>query len=122
MFVSPLASIVPMEVAAAALVVVGAMMFSQIRHIDISDFTVALPVVLTVAVMPLSYSIANGIGADSSPGWYCGLRPAKPEKSARCCGSWLQGFCSTSSGVPFDRHNSAMSDSPRTIAGSPSPR
>lgn len=63
MFVSPLASIVPMEVAAAALVVVGAMMFSQIRHIDISDFTVALPVVLTVAVMPLSYSIANGIGA-----------------------------------------------------------
>lgn len=63
MFVSPLASIVPMEVAAAALVIVGAMMVSHIRHIDISDFTVALPVVLTVALMPLSYSIANGIGA-----------------------------------------------------------
>jgi AGZA family xanthine/uracil permease-like MFS transporter len=63
MFVAPLASIVPMEVAAAALVIVGAMMFSHLRHIDISDFTVALPVVLTVAVMPLSYSIANGIGA-----------------------------------------------------------
>lgn len=63
MFVSPLASIVPMEVAAAALVIVGAMMVSHIRHIDISDFTVALPVILTVAVMPLSYSIANGIGA-----------------------------------------------------------
>lgn len=63
MFVSPLASIVPMEVAAAALVIVGVMMVSHIRHIDISDFTVALPVVLTVAVMPLSYSIANGIGA-----------------------------------------------------------
>jgi AGZA family xanthine/uracil permease-like MFS transporter len=62
MFVSPLASVVPTEVAAAALVVVGAMMFSHLRHIDIAEFSVALPVVLTVAVMPLSYSIANGIG------------------------------------------------------------
>ncbi len=62
MFVAPLASIVPTEVAAAALVIVGAMMVSHLRHIDISDFSVALPVVLTVAMMPLSYSIANGIG------------------------------------------------------------
>ena len=62
MFVAPLASIVPTEVAAAALVVVGVMMTSQLRHIDISEFSVALPVVLTVATMPFSYSIANGIG------------------------------------------------------------
>jgi AGZA family xanthine/uracil permease-like MFS transporter len=61
-FISPVASIVPTEVAAAALVVVGAMMVSHLRHIDISEFSVALPVVLTVAVMPFSYSIANGIG------------------------------------------------------------
>ncbi len=62
MFVSPLASIVPTEVAASALVIVGAMMASQLRHIDIAEFSVALPVVLTVATMPFSYSIANGIG------------------------------------------------------------
>lgn len=62
MFVSPLASIVPTEVAAAALVIVGAMMVSHLRHIELSEFSVALPVVLTVAVMPFSYSIANGIG------------------------------------------------------------
>lgn len=62
MFVAPLASIVPSEVAAAALVIVGSMMVSQVRHIDISEFSVAMPVVLTIAVMPLSYSIANGIG------------------------------------------------------------
>jgi AGZA family xanthine/uracil permease-like MFS transporter len=62
MFVTPLASIVPTEVAAAALVIVGAMMLSHIRDIDISEFSVALPVVLTVSVMPFSYSIANGIG------------------------------------------------------------
>ncbi|MBX7431807.1 NCS2 family permease [Mycobacterium sp. Y57] len=62
MFVTPLASVVPTEVAAAALVVVGAMMTAHLRHIDLSEFSVALPVVLTVAVMPFSYSIANGIG------------------------------------------------------------
>ena len=62
MFISPLASIVPTEVAAAALVIVGALMVSQVRHIDISEFSVALPVVLTIATMPFSYSIANGIG------------------------------------------------------------
>ncbi|MBB3751916.1 AGZA family xanthine/uracil permease-like MFS transporter [Mycolicibacterium sp. BK634] len=62
MFVGPLAQIVPTEVAAAALVIVGTMMFSQLRHVDISEFSIALPVVLTIAVMPFSYSIANGIG------------------------------------------------------------
>lgn len=62
MFISPLASIVPTEVAAAALVIVGAMMVAQLRHIELSEFSVALPVVLTVAAMPFSYSIANGIG------------------------------------------------------------
>jgi AGZA family xanthine/uracil permease-like MFS transporter len=62
MFISPLASIVPNEVAAAALVIVGTMMVAHLRHVDISEFSVALPVVLTVAVMPFSYSIANGIG------------------------------------------------------------
>ncbi|GMA91271.1 NCS2 family permease [Homoserinibacter gongjuensis] len=63
MFFTPLTSIVPTEIAAAALVIVGAMMMSQIRHIDLTDFAVLLPVFLTVTVMPLTYSIANGIGA-----------------------------------------------------------
>jgi AGZA family xanthine/uracil permease-like MFS transporter len=62
MFVTPLASIVPSEVAAAALVIVGVMMVSQVRHIELSEFSVALPVMLTIATMPFSYSIANGIG------------------------------------------------------------
>ena len=38
------------------------MMVSHLRYIDISEFSVALPVVLTVTTMPFSYSIANGIG------------------------------------------------------------
>lgn len=63
MFFTPLVSIVPTEVAAAALVIVGALMMSQIRAIDFGDFSVLLPVFLAVTVMPLTYSIANGIGA-----------------------------------------------------------
>jgi AGZA family xanthine/uracil permease-like MFS transporter len=34
----------------------------DLRHIDLSEFSVALPVVLTVVTIPFSYSIANGIG------------------------------------------------------------
>jgi AGZA family xanthine/uracil permease-like MFS transporter len=63
MFFTPLTSLVPGQVAAAALVLVGAMMLSQIKNIDLSDFRVLLPVFLTVTVMPMTYSIANGIGA-----------------------------------------------------------
>ncbi|MBL3686474.1 NCS2 family permease [Leucobacter zeae] len=63
MFFTPLTQIVPTEVAAAALVLVGALMMAQIKHIDLGDFRVLLPVFLTVAVMPMTYSIANGIGA-----------------------------------------------------------
>ena len=63
MFFTPLVSIVPTEVAAAALVIVGALMMSQIRHIDLTDFSALFPVFVTVAVMPMTYSIANGIGA-----------------------------------------------------------
>jgi AGZA family xanthine/uracil permease-like MFS transporter len=65
MFISPLASIVPSEVAAAALVVVGVTMAGHLRLIDISEFSVALPVVLTVAakvreISPLLWVVAAG--------------------------------------------------------------
>ncbi|HET6300961.1 NCS2 family permease, partial [Microbacterium sp.] len=63
MFFTPLTSLVPGEVAAAALVLVGALMLAQIKNIDFTDFRVLLPVFLTATVMPLTYSIANGIGA-----------------------------------------------------------
>ncbi len=63
MFFTPLTTIVPSEIAAAALVIVGALMMAQIRHIDLTDLSALIPVFLTVTVMPLTYSIANGIGA-----------------------------------------------------------
>ncbi len=61
-FFTPLTQVVPLEVAGAALVVVGVLMVSQIKEIDWTEFSIGLPVFLTVVVMPLTYSIANGIG------------------------------------------------------------
>jgi AGZA family xanthine/uracil permease-like MFS transporter len=63
MFFTPLYSVIPIEAAAPALVVVGALMVAQVREIDFSDFPVALPAFLTIVVMPFTYSIANGVGA-----------------------------------------------------------
>ena len=62
MFFAPLIGVIPMEAGAAALVIVGAMMVTQVREIDMTDFRVSLPVFLTMVTMPLTYSIANGIG------------------------------------------------------------
>ena len=62
MFLTPLTLVVPIEVGSAALVVVGAMMMGQIKEIKFSNFAVALPAFLTIVTMPLTYSIANGIG------------------------------------------------------------
>lgn len=62
MFLTPLYSIVPIEAAAPVLVVVGALMMAQIKDIDFSTFSIALPAFLMIVVMPFTYSIANGIG------------------------------------------------------------
>jgi AGZA family xanthine/uracil permease-like MFS transporter len=63
MFFTPLYQAVPVEAAAPALVIVGVLMMAQIREIDFTDFSIALPAFLTIVVMPFTYSIANGIGA-----------------------------------------------------------
>ncbi len=62
MFFTPLTQIVPLEVGAAALVIVGAMMMGQVVDIDWKDFSAAFPAFLAIIIMPLTYSIANGIG------------------------------------------------------------
>jgi AGZA family xanthine/uracil permease-like MFS transporter len=63
MLIAPLTKIVPYEAAAPALVVVGFLMMTQIRKIDFSDYSVAIPSFLTIILMPFTYSITNGIGA-----------------------------------------------------------
>jgi Permeases len=59
---TPLVSVVPSEAAGPALVVVGVLMMAQIRKIDFTDYAVAIPAFLTIAFMPFTYSITNGIG------------------------------------------------------------
>lgn len=63
MFFTPLVDMVPSEAAAPALVIVGALMITQIKHLVWDDMSLVLPAFLTIALMPFTYSITNGIGA-----------------------------------------------------------
>ncbi|GAA3782645.1 NCS2 family permease [Streptomyces phyllanthi] len=63
LFFTPLLTIVPMQAAAPALVAVGFLMMTQVKHIDWDRYEIAIPAFLTIAVMPFTYSITNGIGA-----------------------------------------------------------
>ncbi|MCX2734415.1 NCS2 family permease [Saccharopolyspora sp. NFXS83] len=69
---TPLAAVVPAQAAAPALVLVGGLMMAQCRHIPWQDQSYVLPVFLTVAVIPFTYSITNGIGAGLIA--YCAIR------------------------------------------------
>ncbi|MCW3065856.1 MAG: transporter [Solirubrobacterales bacterium] len=63
LFISPLAGVIPSEATAPVLVIVGAMMLELIREIEWDDPGIGLPVLLTIVMMPLTYSITNGVGA-----------------------------------------------------------
>ena len=63
MLFSPLVTIVPYEAATPALVIVGFLMMTQVRHIDFTDYSIGIPAFLTIVLMPFTYSITNGIGA-----------------------------------------------------------
>ena len=63
LFLSPLAGLIPDAATAPALIIVGALMMEAVRNIDFSDFTEAMPAFLTIALMPFTYSIANGVAA-----------------------------------------------------------
>jgi AGZA family xanthine/uracil permease-like MFS transporter len=61
LFLTPLLSAVPQFAVAPALIFVGILMASQLRFIEWDNIEVAIPAFLTIIVMPLSYSIADGI-------------------------------------------------------------
>jgi AGZA family xanthine/uracil permease-like MFS transporter len=62
-FLSPLASIIPNAATAPALVLVGYLMFTQVRDIDVSDMENGIPALLTLILMPITFDITVGIGA-----------------------------------------------------------
>ena len=60
-FLWPIAGAVPGAATAPALILVGALMMQAVRHIDWKDLSEGVPAFLTVIVMPLTFSIANGV-------------------------------------------------------------
>ena len=62
LFLSPLASIVPSVATAPALIYVGVLMLKSFANVDMTDLRSAVPAFLALIMMPLTYSISNGIG------------------------------------------------------------
>ncbi len=60
-FIWPLAGIVPPQATAPALIIVGLLMMEPVVKINYDDITEGLPAFLTILIMPLTYSIANGL-------------------------------------------------------------
>ncbi len=61
LFISPIFLMVPGAATAPALILVGVMMMTPVKEIDFEDFTEAIPAFFTLIMMPLTYSIADGI-------------------------------------------------------------
>jgi AGZA family xanthine/uracil permease-like MFS transporter len=72
-FVAPLAAMVPPYATASVLVLVGAAMFRSVRAIDFGRLEDGLPAFLTIVLIPLTFSITQGIlwGFISHVGMYC---------------------------------------------------
>ncbi|RXP53637.1 NCS2 family permease [Lutibacter sp. HS1-25] len=61
LFFAPLFMIIPAAATAPALIIVGLMMITPITKVNLDDYTEAIPAFFTIIMMPLTYSIAEGI-------------------------------------------------------------
>jgi len=61
LFLAPVFLIVPASATAPALIIVGLFMINSVLKINFDDFTESIPAFLTMVMMPLTYSIAQGI-------------------------------------------------------------
>ncbi|MBS5824061.1 MAG: NCS2 family permease, partial [Clostridium argentinense] len=61
LFFSPIFVAIPGSATAPALIIVGFYMIDSVRKIDFSDYTEGVPAFLTLALMPLTYSIGDGL-------------------------------------------------------------
>ena len=62
LFLGPLVSAVPAAATAPALIVVGGLMISAVADIPWEDVCIGFPAFLTLITIPLTFSIANGLG------------------------------------------------------------
>lgn len=60
-FLSPIAGMIPAYATSGALIYVAFVMMSSMQNVDWKDFTNAAPAAITALMMPLTFSIANGI-------------------------------------------------------------
>lgn len=58
---APMVGLIPPQATAPVLILVGVLMMSEVVHITFDDFTEAFPAFLTIIMMPLTYSIAQGL-------------------------------------------------------------
>jgi AGZA family xanthine/uracil permease-like MFS transporter len=58
---TPIIGIVPAFATAPALIIVGVFMFKNIKLIDFADFRESIPAFLIIIMMPLTFSISNGL-------------------------------------------------------------
>lgn len=65
-WLSPLAKLVPSCATAPALIWVGVLMLKGFAKVDMNDVRSAVPAFLALIMMPLTYSISNGIGISSA--------------------------------------------------------
>ena len=61
LFFSPLFLAIPSAATAPVLVIVGLFMMSPIKNIDFDNYTESIPAFITIIMMPLAYSISDGI-------------------------------------------------------------
>ena len=61
LFFAPVFGAITSAVTCSALVLVGLFMIEPIKEIELNDFTEAIPAFLTIIMMPLAYSISDGI-------------------------------------------------------------
>jgi adenine/guanine/hypoxanthine permease len=63
LFISPIAGVIPPEATAPVLVIVGYFMMTIVREIEWAEPAIGIPALLTIVLMPFTYSITNGVGA-----------------------------------------------------------
>jgi AGZA family xanthine/uracil permease-like MFS transporter len=61
LFLTPIILMIPPQATAPALIIVGVFMLQQIVEIDLKDFSVAVPAFMTMVIMPLAFSITEGV-------------------------------------------------------------
>lgn len=89
-FFAPLAGMVPSFATAGALIYVALLMMSGMRDLEWDDATELVPALLTIIMIPLSFSIANGIAVGFIS--YVALKVITGRSTEVGVGAWFLGL------------------------------